>query len=351
MFLKRRRKKAAGILVLLVLAAAELFGCSSVWRKEEEKKPKTVQIGIAVYNEKDAFISHICTYLDKEIREYEDNHPDVKIRREISDAGGSQQEQNSQIERFVSLEYDLLLVNIVDRTNATVIIDKASEAGIPVVFFNREPVREDIFRKEGIYYEGSNAKESALLQADLIADAFFHEPEFVDKNGDGIIEFAMLEGESNHQDTLIRSEWVLKGLEEREIKMKKIISATANWERSQANVLVKQWMEEYPGDIELIICNNDDMALGTWEALEETKQTDIQVVGIEGVEEVQKLVREKKILGTVLCDTKLHAKALLEFIEAFAIEETGEKGLSLQDERYYMIPLEKVTKENAEGEH
>ena len=116
-------------------------------------------------------------------------------------------------------------------------------------------------------------------------------------------------------------------------------------------MLVKQWMEEYPGDIELIICNNDDMALGTWEALEETKQTDIQVVGIDGVEEVQKLVREKKILGTVLCDTKLHAKALLEFIEAFAIEETGEKGLSLQDERYYMIPLEKVTKENAEGEH
>ena len=58
--------------------------------------------------------------------------------------GADQQEQNDQIDQFISLDYDLLLVNIVDRTNAAVIIDKATQADIPVVFFNREPVREDI---------------------------------------------------------------------------------------------------------------------------------------------------------------------------------------------------------------
>ena len=82
------------------------------------------------------------------------------------------------------------------------------------------------------------------------------------------------------------------------------------------------------------------MALGSLDALEEKEKTDIQIVGIDGVEEVQKLVEEKKILGTVLCDTKLHAKALFEFIEAFAIDKTGEKGMDLKDERYYMIPLQ-----------
>ncbi len=51
------------------------------------------------------------------------------------------------------------------------IIDKATQADIPVVFFNREPVREDIFRSDQIYYEGSDAKQSAILQADVIADA------------------------------------------------------------------------------------------------------------------------------------------------------------------------------------
>lgn len=91
--------------------------------------------------------------------------------KKIADARGSQQEQNDQIDQFISLDYDLLLVNIVDRTNAAVIIDKATQADIPVVFFNREPVREDIFRSDQIYYEGSDAKQSAILQADVIADA------------------------------------------------------------------------------------------------------------------------------------------------------------------------------------
>lgn len=331
-------------LAAALLGTAVLAGCGRYGQKTEDSRKKTVQVGVAVYNGKDAFISDISEYLDKEIYEYEKKNPGVKILREVADAGGSQQEQNEQIKRFVSLDYDLLLVNIVDRTNAAVIIDQASEAGIPVVFFNREPVKEDIFRGEEVYYEGSDAKQSALLQADIIADAYEDAPETIDKNGNGVIEFAMLEGESNHQDTLIRSEWVLKGLEERGVGVQKVARATANWEKNQANVIVKQWLEEYPEGIELIICNNDDMALGAWEALEEMQCTDIQVVGIDGREEVQKLVREEKILGTVLCDTKLHAKALLSFIEAFAVDGTKEEGIELEDERYYRIPLSIIEK-------
>jgi len=334
-----KMKKLFVCMAFTISGTALLSGCGQERLKAGNFQEKTVQVGVAVYNEKDAFVSDICEYLDQEIYEYENRNPDVKILREIADAGGSQQEQNEQIKRFVDLDYDLLLVNIVDRTNAAVIVDWASEAGIPVVFFNREPVKEDIFRGEEIYYEGSDAKQSALLQADIIADAYEDAPETIDKNGDGVIGFAMLEGESNHQDTIIRSEWVLRGIEERGIQVKKIVRATANWERNQANVIVKQWLEEYPEEIELIICNNDDMALGAWEALEEMQCTEIRVVGIDGVEQVQKLVKEGKILGTVLCDTQLHAKALLTFIEAFAIDGTKEEGIALENERYYRIPL------------
>ena len=337
---KRKVMAAAAVCVVAVFAGVCAYISGGANGRGERKR--TVRIGVAVYNEKDAYISDICMYLDDEIRKYEKGHPDVMIRREISDAGGSQQEQNNQIERFISLEYDLLLVNIVDRTNASVIIDSASAAKIPVVFFNREPVREDIFRKEGIYYEGSNAKESALLQAGIIADALETLPESVDRNGNGTVEFAMLEGESNHQDTLIRSEWVLKGLDKRGVPIRKVVGATANWERGQAKALVKQWMQEYPGEIELIICNNDDMAIGSVEALDEVGEEAVAVVGIDGVDEVQKLVEEGRVLGTVLCDTKLHAKALMEFIAAFAIEGTREDGVELLDGRYYMIPLRVV---------
>ena len=242
------------------------------------------------------------------------------------------------------LDYDLLLVNIVDRTNAAVIIDKATQADIPVVFFNREPVREDIFRSDQIYYEGSDAKQSAILQADVIADALEKKRSKIDRNGDGVIQFAMLEGESGHQDTLIRSEWVLKELENKKIPTQQIAGSTGNWEKNQANVIVRQWMKEYPNQIEVIISNNDDMALGAWEALEEKGCTEVQVVGIDGIEEVRELVDEDKILGSVLCDTKLHAKALMQFIDVLAFHNGSVEKLNLENERYYMIPLTKVEK-------
>lgn len=94
-----KRRILAAAAVGIALACAGIYTYVSDPEKDPGSAQKTVQIGIAVYNEKDAYISHVCTYLDEEIHEYEAAHPNVKIRREITDAGGSQQEQNSQIER------------------------------------------------------------------------------------------------------------------------------------------------------------------------------------------------------------------------------------------------------------
>ena len=148
---KKELQAAIAVLGLCML----VFGCTKT--AESENSKKQVKIGVAVYNEEDVYVSKICGYLEDEIFQYEKDHPGVEIRKKIADARGSQQEQNDQIDQFISLDYDLLLVNIVDRTNAAVIIDKATQADIPVVFFNREPVREDIFRRDQIYYEGSDA--------------------------------------------------------------------------------------------------------------------------------------------------------------------------------------------------
>ena len=298
---KKELQAAIAVLGLCML----VFGCTKT--AESENSKKQVKIGVAVYNEEDVYVSKICGYLEDEIFQYEKDHPGVEIRKKIADARGSQQEQNDQIDQFISLDYDLLLVNIVDRTNAAVIIDKATQADIPVVFFNREPVREDIFRSDQIYYEGSDAKQSAILQADVIADA-------------------------------------LKELENKKIPTQQIAGSTGNWEKNQANVIVRQWMKEYPNQIEVIISNNDDMALGAWEALEEKGCTEVQVVGIDGIEEVRELVDEDKILGSVLCDTKLHAKALMQFIDVLAFHNGSVEKLNLENERYYMIPLTKVEK-------
>ena len=64
---------------------------------------------------------------------------------------------------------------MVDRSAASGVIDKAMEADIPIVFFNREPVSEDMNRWEKLYYVGADAKESAVLEGQILVDAYQRE--------------------------------------------------------------------------------------------------------------------------------------------------------------------------------
>ena len=130
------------------------------------------------------------------------------------DAKGSQNTQNSQVERLISLGCDALCINSVDRSSASIIIDKAMDAGTPVVFFNREPVEEDMNRWEKLYYVGADAKESAVLQGDILVDAYRRGFTYWMPTGNGLVSYVLLEGETSHQDSLIRTEWSIQTLKD-----------------------------------------------------------------------------------------------------------------------------------------
>ena len=110
----------------------------------------------------------------------------------------------------------------------------------------------------------------------------------------------MLEGESGHQDTLIRSEWVLKELENTKKSRRSRLEAAPETGRKSGERDRTAVDEKYPNQIEVIISNNDDMALGPGKHSKKKGCTEVQVVGIDGIEEVRELVDEDKILGSVL---------------------------------------------------
>ena len=72
---------------------------------------------------------------------------------------------------FIRKGYDAICVNMVDRTVAAVIVDKAKEAGIPIIFFNREPVEEDMAIWNQTYYVGTDAREAGEVRGADRADA------------------------------------------------------------------------------------------------------------------------------------------------------------------------------------
>lgn len=152
-------------LLAACMGAAVLIGVWQYMGREDGRKAdkNSVRIGVLLYRGDDTFIGTLRSGLEDKAKEYE-QETGIKVKLDIMDAKGSQNTQNSQVERLISLGCDALCINSVDRSSASIIIDKAMDAGTPVVFFNREPVEEDMNRWEKLYYVGADAKESAVAR-------------------------------------------------------------------------------------------------------------------------------------------------------------------------------------------
>lgn len=342
------KKKSIVLLALLLLAAVIVSVAGAAGRGKDVDK-KVVKIGVCVYKSTDTFIASIVSQLEQTVKAAE-QQGGTSIKLDIADAKESQSVQNEQVERYISLDYDVICVNIVDRTNAAGLIDKAVEAGIPLVFFNREPVAEDIYRGNSIYYIGSDARRSAELQGEMVLEAYRREPEQIDKNGNGIIEYIMLEGEAGHQDTIIRSEYSVKVLEENGLKLEKLTGWSANFDRNQAAALMEQWLAQGGEEPELILSNNDDMALGAADAIGKLGKERIAIVGIDGIPAGIEAVRSGGMLGTVVSDASLYAEYMFGLSYALAKEVPLPEGVEPEEGKYIWVPWRTYTSEDVKRE-
>lgn len=309
---------------------------------------KEIKIGVTLYKQDDVFVSTITKNLE-EIAKEKENEGKYKIIINIVDAKGSLINQSNQVDKFVAQNYDVICVNMVDRTAASMIIDKAKSANIPVVFFNREPVEEDMERWNKLYYVGAQAEQSGELQAGIIMNAYEKDNRIVDKNGDGKIQYVMLEGEPGHQDALIRTEYCIKTLTQKGIELEKLADDTANWQNAQANTKMTQWIKNFGNKIEVVFCNNDDMALGAIQALENSGLTEKPlVVGIDGLPKALEAVKNGSMLGTIINDSKKQASAIFNIAYTLATNGDVNSVEGLEKGKYIRTQHTQVTSENVD---
>lgn len=195
-------------------------------------------------------------------------------------------------------------------------------------------------RWDHLYYIGVDAKETAVLQGKMIVDLYREQPLAVDLNGDGVVSYVMLEGETSHQDSLIRTEWSIQTLKNGNVPIEKITGGIANWERSQASALMEQWLLAYPDTIELVVSNNDDMALGAIDALDRVGITKINVIGIDGTTPGLEALENGKLLGTVSANKEIYGSAIIELAASCAMGENPPQEYPLTDGIYYWAPQE-----------
>lgn len=274
----------------------------------------------------------------------------IAINIETLDASGSQTTQNEQVQMLIEKGCDVICVNLVDRTEPTTITDMAEKNGVPIIFFNRELVSEDLERWDQLYYVGADAFESGVLQGELAASAFKNNPA-MDKNGDGICQYIVLEGEAGHQDSIVRTEYSINTLMEQGVEVEKLGYAIANWNRAQAQTKTATMFAQYGNRIELILANNDDMALG---AIDELKAAELPremwpvVIGIDGTDVGLEAVKKGEMTATVYNDKEGQAKGMLELAYSIVTGNPLSEEFELQDGKYIRLPYQIVTKDNLE---
>ena len=330
--------KITGIIIMAAFAVFFIMLVVGENRRirQNEEKEKELQ---------DAFIGELLDSFKEECSSMEKQG--YAISMTIMDAAKSQRVQNDQIKQMINDGCNVLCVNLADRTEPSEIIDAAREKDIPIIFFNREPVEEDLMRWDKLYYVGGKAKQSGELQGELAAN-YIKDNKKVDRNNDGKIQYVILEGEMGHQDAIIRTESVVECLKANGIALEKLSYQIANWNRAQAQTRMMQLIGEYKTDIEMVIANSDSMVLGAVDAYEKLGYTESNIpvfFGIDGTKEGLKAVQEGKIAATVYNDKEGQAKAMVKLITA-AVTGKGMENIPFENKKCIYLPYKKVTKEN-----
>ena len=328
----RFKKLMFGILVCSVALVA-VVGCG--------KKGAGPKIGVAIYKFDDTFMSGVRRSIEMNAQ--------GKAELNLVDSQNQQATQNDQLDTFLTQGYKAIAINPVDRTAASVIIEKAKKANVPVVFFNREPLAEDMKKWDNVYYVGAKAEQSGSMQGEIVVDYWKANPA-ADKNHDGKIQYVMLKGEPGHQDAELRTRYAIKAVTDAGLKVDKLAEDTGMWDRVKGQEKMAAFLAAYGDKIEVVFANNDDMALGAIEALKAAGYFKngkyMPVVGVDATAPALDVLSSDYLLGTVLNDGENQGKATFDLAYALAQGLAPTTTAGKIDGKYVWVPYQKVTKAN-----
>lgn len=260
------------------------------------------KVGVCIYQFSDNFMTLFRT----ELESYLVGLGFDKANITIADGANDQATQTNQIQNFITDGVDVLIINPVNSSSASTITDMVVEAGIPLVYINREPEASEQQRwadnNWNVCYVGCDARQSGTMQGELIADLGL---DAVDFNKNGKIDYIMIEGDPENVDAQYRTEYSVKALTDAGLEVNCLDDQVGNWDQTLGQQLVANSLAANGNDIEVVFCNNDAMALGALQAIQaagRTVNTDIYLVGVDALSEALEDVIAGTMTGTVFND-------------------------------------------------
>ncbi|KQY45835.1 MULTISPECIES: sugar ABC transporter substrate-binding protein [Rhizobium/Agrobacterium group] len=281
---------------------------------------ETVGVSMALFDD------NFLTVLRNGMQDYAKTLDGVTLQ--VEDAQNDVAKQQSQIQNFIAAGVDAIVVNPVD-TDATAAMSKiAADAGIPLVYVNREPINIDTLPEKQAFV-ASNEAESGTLQTQEVCKLL---------GGKG--KAVVMMGELSNQAARMRTKDVHDVLATDACKGITIVEEqTANWSRTQGADLMTNWLSAGL-EFDAVIANNDEMAIGAIQALKASGRPMDKVVigGVDATQDALAAMGAGDLDVTVFQNAAGQGKGALDAALKFARGETVEKKV--------YIPFELVTPAN-----
>lgn len=319
-------KRVIAVMLLLTLLVAGSFA----------QAKKQYKIGAAVYGLKAEYMRLWVTALER--------HPDVKsglVKITVFDGQYDASVQQSQFETMVTQGYDAILFVPIDINAGAAAVATAAAAGIPVIGSNTR-VNSDKLTS----YIGSDDVLAGKMEAEAVAKAI---------GGKGNV--VIIEGPIGQSAQIERRQGNLEALKNYP-NIKILEMKTANWSRAEALNLMENWLNAYPGKINGIIGQNDEMALG---AIQAVKQAGLNIknfptAGIDGVTDAMIAVKNGEMVS-ILQDATGQAQGALDlalrvligesYVPKAAFWKQVDWGKTIQ--KQYNVPWVPITLQNVDA--
>lgn len=296
--------------------AAETSAQAQTPAAGEAAKEKYV-IGITMKNLQDEFPKNIADAMIA----HADTIPDLEII--VQDASADIAKQISQVETFVAQGVDAVILNAHDSQGLNTAVDLCNEKGIPIIECNLPTESKDYQA-----YVGSNDVDAGVIQGSYVN-------EFLGGQG----KVCIMLGVAGQSATNERREGVAQSLLS-EAGIEVLAEQNADWQRDKAMTLAENWLTQYP-DLDVILCQNDDMAMGALQAVEARgRQEEVTVVGVDAIPDALIAVKEGRLACTVFQDAKTQGTTAVDVAYKWAKGETTEHDI--------MVPFVLVTKDNVD---
>ena len=275
------------------------------------------------------------------------------VKYQDYDANGSQTTQTEQIQTAITKGASVLVVNIVDASSddaTQAIVDMAKNANTPLVFFNRSVSEEIVSAYDKAAYVGTDYTQAGHMQGEMIGNYLVANYDAIDLNGDGVISYVMFKGQEGNAEADARTQYgvedadaVLTGAGKAQLSFydannasKYLVDQNGAWSAAQGQdymqTILAQYSEANNNMVELVIANNDDMALGAIAALQAAGYNNgtgktIPVFGVDATDAAKEKIADGSMTGTIKQDAEGMANAISTITQNMASGKATFEGI------------------------